>query len=333
MIRKGTASQKYGERRVDKRKSSAVNGGLPGRGGSAGADDSERLVHDLRVHQIEMEMQNRELREANGLLEASRARYAELYDRAPVAYLTLDTSGRIREANLSAGSLLSAAPNAVIGQHFRIFVLADGRRAFDAILARSFAADVPTKGQVRVPARGATRVIELVLAPFVDPLDGVPVCHVAAVDVTIRELNAKQRTKLLRLEREARAAAETASAMKEEFLAVVSHELRTPLGPMLMWLDILQGPKVDAGPPRARRAEHHRLRSGPSSVDRRSRRYGARNARQAPDQPSARGPRAHRLRGDRANRDVGGAQGGRGPSAAICGRLSGVRRLPTDSSR
>jgi PAS domain S-box-containing protein len=240
MVRKGTGSQKQRGRRGAKRKGSGAEEA------PAGAAPSERLLHDLRVHQVEVEMQNRDLREANGLLEASRARYAELYDRAPVAYLTFDASGRIREANLSAGRLLSAEPPALIGRYFRMFVSADGRRAFDALLARTFATDLPITGQVRVRGGGAPRVLELLLAPFVDPLENVPVCHAAAMDVTIRAHDAEEGVKRLRLERQARSAAETASAMKEEFLAVVSHELRTPLSPMLMWLAILEGPQVDA---------------------------------------------------------------------------------------
>ena len=60
------------------------------------------IVHELRVHQVELEMQNDELRKAQVELEQSRSKYAELFDFAPVGYLVFDANGLVVEANLTA---------------------------------------------------------------------------------------------------------------------------------------------------------------------------------------------------------------------------------------
>jgi diguanylate cyclase (GGDEF)-like protein len=70
------------------------------------AADPRRVVQDLQIHQIELELQNRELRAAQQALEESRDRYADLYDFAPVAYATLTRQSRITQMNLTAAQLL-----------------------------------------------------------------------------------------------------------------------------------------------------------------------------------------------------------------------------------
>jgi len=67
-----------------------------------GIEQSIRLVHELRVHQIELEMQNEELRRAHAELEDSQARFVDLYDFAPVGYVTVSEAGMILQANLTA---------------------------------------------------------------------------------------------------------------------------------------------------------------------------------------------------------------------------------------
>jgi two-component system, cell cycle sensor histidine kinase and response regulator CckA len=78
----------------------------------------------LRVHQIELEMQNEELRRTQAELEVSRERYFDLYDLAPVGYLTLNEQGLILEANLTAAKLLGVARGALVKQPLSRFILA-----------------------------------------------------------------------------------------------------------------------------------------------------------------------------------------------------------------
>ena len=84
--------------------------------------DLPRLVHELQLHQIELEMQNEELRRAQVELEAARDRYADLYDFAPVGYLRLDVDGVILEANLTVTQLFGVSRTHIIGRRLTDWV-------------------------------------------------------------------------------------------------------------------------------------------------------------------------------------------------------------------
>ena len=83
----------------------------------------KELFHELRVHQIELEMQNDELRKTRDSLELSRAKYFDLYDLAPVGYLTLDSKGIILEANLTSAKILGLPRMSLVKQPFSKFIL------------------------------------------------------------------------------------------------------------------------------------------------------------------------------------------------------------------
>ncbi len=77
---------------------------------------AQLIQHDLQVHQIELEMQNEQLRQSHHALDAARTRYFDLYDLAPVGYCSVSESGLIIEANLTAATLLGLARGALVKQ-------------------------------------------------------------------------------------------------------------------------------------------------------------------------------------------------------------------------
>jgi diguanylate cyclase (GGDEF)-like protein/PAS domain S-box-containing protein len=91
---------------------------------------AEELLHELRVHQIELEMQNEELRRAQLIIEESRDRYMDLYDFAPVGYLTLTREALIAEVNLTGAKMLGVERKKLIHRRFAHFVAPQDRDRF-----------------------------------------------------------------------------------------------------------------------------------------------------------------------------------------------------------
>jgi len=118
------------------------------------AEESARLVHELQVHQIELEMQNEELQSAQVRLEAALTDYTELYDSAPAGYLTLDPRGVIRRANLSAAALLGTVRSELLKRRFGLFVAPAGRAALKVLLARSFETGNPEAADLELQVEG-----------------------------------------------------------------------------------------------------------------------------------------------------------------------------------
>ena len=99
-------------------------------------DDTSKLIHELQVHQIELEMQNEELMQVRSEIEVSLEKYSDLYDFAPVGYFTLTDKGIIREVNLTGTALLGEGRSRLIDRRFGLFISNETQPAFFAFLKK-----------------------------------------------------------------------------------------------------------------------------------------------------------------------------------------------------
>ncbi len=100
--------------------------------------DLRRLVHELQVHQVELEIQNDELKRTHADLEGSLTRYVELYDFAPLGYFTFDRHGLIRQVNVAGAHLLGTDRALLVGHRFTDFVADESRSEFIKLLDTAF---------------------------------------------------------------------------------------------------------------------------------------------------------------------------------------------------
>jgi PAS domain-containing protein len=103
--------------------------------------DVKKLMHELQVHQIELEMQNEELREAYDTAEAALRKYTMLYDFAPIGYFTLNSEGSICELNFTGAEMLGEKRHSLINSNFKLFVSGDSLPVFNTFFSKLYIAD------------------------------------------------------------------------------------------------------------------------------------------------------------------------------------------------
>jgi PAS domain S-box-containing protein len=111
--------------------------------------DARKLGHELQVHQIELEMQNDELLNANAVVEESRARFSDLYDFAPIGYATLDEKGIVVEANLTLARLMGVERVSLLKKPFQALLFAEDKNAFSTFFQRITSWDAKQTLEVR----------------------------------------------------------------------------------------------------------------------------------------------------------------------------------------
>jgi PAS domain S-box-containing protein len=150
-------------------------------------DDVLLLVHELKVYQIELEMQNEELLRAQETITETGNRYADLYDFAPVGYVTLDPQGLINEINLTGARLLGAPRDTLLHKPFILFVTPGDRQAFHAYLRRLPAGAAPQSSELEInPQQGPPYTISLESLAMVEAGGKVIQYRMAITDITRR---------------------------------------------------------------------------------------------------------------------------------------------------
>jgi PAS domain S-box-containing protein len=147
----------------------------------------ERMLHELRVHQIELEMQNEELRRAQAEIEDGRARYFDLYDLAPVGYCTLSEKGLILEANLTAATLLGEVRSALIKQPLSRFILKDDRDIYYLHRKHLFETGEPQQCELRLVKPDGAPFWAQLTGTAAQGQDGELVCRVVVSDIAGRK--------------------------------------------------------------------------------------------------------------------------------------------------
>jgi PAS domain S-box-containing protein len=144
----------------------------------------QEIVHELLVHEVELEMQNEELRRAQEELDRARNRYADLYDFAPLGYFIFDRAGLILEANLTGAALLGVDRASLTRQPFSVFVDHASQKTFYAHLNATQRDGRKGTCELTVERRDGTRIeVRLESAPVADR-DGTVTIRTALSDIT-----------------------------------------------------------------------------------------------------------------------------------------------------
>ncbi len=194
---------------------------------------TNQLLHELQVHQIELEMQNQELRESHIALDIARSRYFDLYDLAPVGYLTLNEHGLIQQANLTLASQLNVARSTLIQQPLSKFILKADQDIFYLNHKKVIQSGDPQSFDLRLSKNDDTSFWVNVVLTLVNDNEDELELRAVIVDINVRKLTEQALQSAMLI-------ADKANLAKSEFLSSMSHELRTPLNTILGFAQLVE---------------------------------------------------------------------------------------------
>ena len=159
---------------------------LPAPPESLSPEDALRVFHEMQVYQIELEMQNKELRRTQRELEMSRSRYFDLYDLAPVGYFTISEQGLILEANLTAVKLLGVVRSNLVRQPFSRFIHSQDKDNYYQHRKQLLATGEPQVCELRLIRKDVVPIWVRYESSTVQNAVGATVCLAVVTDITER---------------------------------------------------------------------------------------------------------------------------------------------------
>jgi PAS domain S-box-containing protein len=193
-----------------------------------------RLIHELEVHQIELEMQFEELKLVKEKAERAKKKYTELYDFAPSGYLTISKTGEITRLNYNAEQLLGKERSQLIYSSFGFFVSPDTRTVYNRFLQKIFKSKVKETCEFKLAT--GIESIKYVLAIGIISNNSEK-CLLTLIDITKHKQTENELTKAMEK-------AEENERLKTAFLANMSHEIRTPMNGILGFAELLKDHKL-----------------------------------------------------------------------------------------
>jgi PAS domain S-box-containing protein len=205
MTQEETGADKFADlrRQAESRKDASLEA-LPERSvdiDKLSPEEVGHLVHELQVHQIELEMQNEELRRTQHELEASRDRYVDLYDFAPVGYFTLNQGGLILDVNLTAAAMLGLERGHLTQQPLARFIARQDQDVYYFHRRQLFETGSPQVCEIRLVRMDGSQFHARLEAILVQGSEEQALCRVAVSDVSQR-VRAEQELKRLNVELE-----------------------------------------------------------------------------------------------------------------------------------
>ena len=203
-------------------------------------EEIRQMIHELLVHQIELEMQNEELRRTQEELDAARVRYFDLYNLAPVGYCILSLQGLILETNLTAATLLGSARGKLVKQPISRFILKEDQNNYYLHRKQLFNTGKQQSFELRMVKADGTAFWGHLEATVAQDEKGEPVCHIVLTDITGLKRSEAEKDKLESQNRQLQKA-ESLGRMAGAIAHRFNNQLQAVMGNLEMALDENQG--------------------------------------------------------------------------------------------